>query len=186
MTATLTAPRLPEVTLPLMDLVPPGQRHYFVDRPGPAHFKRRRYDFGCSRQLMPLVRAFLSTCAAEYGPDYRHLFTLLGSELANNALEHTASGLPGGTYTLLCHRRRDGLHLTCRDSGARDGRRASLREREHLRPDPVGLDPGSQGGRGLALIDALATSWGDNGLVFYRQVWFFLDRDLTGSAWTTC
>jgi hypothetical protein len=35
------------------------------------------------------------------------------------------------------------------------------------------------------MVNALATSWGGNGVPNYRQVWFFLACDLTGSPWNT-
>ncbi|SIO85226.1 hypothetical protein BQ8420_05885 [Nocardiopsis sp. JB363] len=76
---------LPDVTLPLGELVPRFQRHYFTGSADIRFFKSRCYTFGRSVQYMPLVRAFLGTCAAERSTDYRYLFTLLGSELANNA-----------------------------------------------------------------------------------------------------
>lgn len=183
MPATAPLAALPEVTVPLGELVPPRVRHYFTGRADRAPYRTRRYDFGGSAQYMPLVRAFLDTCAAERDHDYRYLFTLLGSELANNALEHSRSGEPFGVYTLTCQRHRDGLHLTCRDQGARDGRTATPVERSYLSADPSALDLDAESGRGLALIDALATSWGDNGIPDYRQVWFFLAYDLTGSRW---
>jgi hypothetical protein len=169
-------PALPEVTVPLGELVPPRCRHYFTGRADRAHYKTRRYDFGGSAQYMPLVRAFLDTCAAERDRDYRYLFTLLGSELANNALRHSRSGQPFGVYTLTCQRTRTGLRLTCRDQGAREDRTV---------PNPKGLELAAESGRGLAMIDAFATSWGDNGIRDYRQVWFFLAYDLTDSLWNT-
>jgi anti-sigma regulatory factor (Ser/Thr protein kinase) len=178
-------PALPEVTVPLGELVPPRCRHYFTGRADRAHYKTRRYDFGGSAQYMPLVRAFLDTCAAERDRDYRYLFTLLGSELANNALRHSRSGQPFGVYTLTCQRTRTGLRLTCRDQGAREDRTAVLGRRCHLVPNPKGLELAAESGRGLAMIDAFATSWGDNGIRDYRQVWFFLAYDLTDSLWTT-
>jgi anti-sigma regulatory factor (Ser/Thr protein kinase) len=178
-------PVLPEVTLSLSDLVPPLYRHYFNGRPDRPYYKVRRYDFGGSPQLMPLVRAYLDTCAAERNPDYRYLFTLLGSELAGNALRHSRSGLPGRTYSLLCERHRDGLLLTCRDDGALSGRTLSIHDREYLTVDPGGLDPSAEAGRGLAMIDAFATGWGDNGRLSHRSVWFFLAYDLEDSLWNT-
>ncbi|WP_150244468.1 ATP-binding protein [Nocardiopsis quinghaiensis] len=178
-------PSLPEVTMSLSELVPPRCRHYFTGRVDRAHYRVRRYDFVGSAQYMPLVRAFLDTCAAERDDDYRYLFTLLGSELANNALRHSRSGQPFGVYTLTCQRTRFGLRLACRDQGARDSRPLALDQRSHLRPSPGGLDLAAESGRGLAMIDAFATSWGDNGIPDYRQVWFFLAYDLTNSLWNT-
>ncbi|WP_017604992.1 ATP-binding protein [Nocardiopsis alkaliphila] len=183
MPATAPLAVLPEVTVPLGELVPPRVRHYFTGRADRAPYRTRRYDFGGSAQYMPLVRAFLDTCAAERDRDYRYLFTLLGSELANNALEHSRSGEPFGVYTLTCQRHRDGLRLTCRDQGSKQEASVPPGRRSHLSAGPNGLDLAAESGRGLALVDALATSWGDNGIPDYRQVWFFLAYDLTGSRW---
>ncbi|MDT0330012.1 ATP-binding protein [Nocardiopsis lambiniae] len=177
-------PSLPEVTLPLGELVPRRCRHYFNPHARRPHYKVRSYEFGSSPQLMPLVRAFLDACAAERDADYRYLFTLLGSELAANALTHSLSGQPFGTFTLRCERRRTGLHLACTDQGDFSGRTTPDGEHEHLVPDSAGLEAGAESGRGLALVDALATSWGDNGIADHRRVWFFLAYDLTGNPWT--
>ncbi|MGW9350085.1 hypothetical protein [Nocardiopsis flavescens] len=118
---------------------------------------------------MPLARAFLDTNAAERDTDYRYLFNLLGF----------------GAFTLRCERRRTGMHLMCTDQGHPDGHTAPDGRREHLTADPSGLDPDAESGRGLALIDALSTSRGDNGIADHRQVWFFLAYDLTDNPWTT-
>ena len=185
MPVTTPLAALPEVTVPLGELVPPRCRHYFTGRIDRAPYRTRRYDFGGSAQYMPLVRAFLNTCAADRDGDYRYLFTLLGSELANNALEHSRSGKPFGVYTLACERTRKGLRLTCRDQGSGDGKTSTFGERSYLRACSSKLDLAADSGRGLALIDTLATSWGDNGIPDHRQVWFFLAYDLTGNPWNT-
>lgn len=183
MPALAPVPPMAQVTIALNELVPHAYRHYFNGRPDRPHYKTRRYDFGSSPLLLPLVRAFLDTCAAEHSTDYRYLFTLIGSELASNALRHSRSGLPGRSYTLLCERRRGGLRLRCRDDGVATDRMISAKERHYLSPDPGGLDPSSDSGRGLAMVDALATAWGDNGRPGHREVWFFLAHDLKDSAW---
>lgn len=178
-------PPMAEVTIALNELVPPAYRHYFNGQ-AECSYKDRRYDFGSSPLFLPLVRAFLDTCAAEQSTDYRYLFTLIGSELANNALKHSLSGQPGNSYTLLCERRRDGLRLTCRDDGVQSARTPSRSRAPHyLAPDPGGLDPSAEAGRGLAMIDALSTRWGDNGHPSFRSVWLFLAYDLTDSCWNT-
>ncbi|MBR8740817.1 ATP-binding protein [Nocardiopsis sp. MG754419] len=184
MPALAPVPPMAEVTIALHELVPHAYRHYFNGRPDRPHYQSRRYDFGSSPLLMPLVRAFLDTCAAERGSDYRYLFTLLGSELAGNALRHSRSGLPGRSYTLLCRRRREGLRLVCRDGGVDTGRRFGIRDRRYLTVDPGGLDPEAEAGRGLAMVDALATEWGDSGFTSHRAVWFFLAYDLEDSRWS--
>ena len=168
-----------EATVPLASFIRPFQRHYFSGLPERPNYRARSYDFAGVPALMPLVRAFLDTCAATESADYRYLFTLLGSELANNAIRHSLSGHPGGTYTLRVHRNKEGLHLTCHDRGG-------LRTR-NARPASAsrGLDPEAESGRGLAIVDALATDWGDNGNAEYRTVWLFLAYDLTRSGWNT-
>ena len=185
MPATAPMPPLPEVTVPLGELVPPRHRHYFTGQADIRNYKARCYSFVGSVQYMPLVRAFLNTCAATRSEDYRYLFTLLGSELANNAVEHTRSGESYGTYTFKCERLDGGLKLTCRDQGARDRTRIGFDHRSYLRSHPNGLGLAAECGRGLVLIDALATAWGDNGIPERRQVWFFLAYDLTDNLWNT-
>ena len=170
-------PALGEVTVPLTSFIQPVHRHYFSGRPERPNYRLRRYDFAGTPAVMPLVRAFLDTCAAAQSADYRYLFTLLGSELAANAIRHSLSGRPGGSYTLLAHRHRQGLHLTCRDRGG------LRRDDSRLTPKPDGLNLSAESGRGLAMVDALATEWGDNGQADFRRVWFYLAFDLAGSQW---
>ncbi|MFV2198927.1 ATP-binding protein [Nocardiopsis sp. LOL_012] len=177
---TSTPPPVPvlgEATVPLSSFIQPACRHYFSSRPERPNYRMRRYTFAGTPAVMPLVRAFLDTCAAERDRDYRYLFTLLGSEPANNALDHSLSGRPGGSYTLLAHRHRTGLHLTCDDRGGLHRRDSHLKASADS-PNP---EPGS--GRGLALVDALSTDWGDNGPADFRRVWFYLAYDPTGSRW---
>ncbi|GAA2007968.1 hypothetical protein GCM10009799_39440 [Nocardiopsis rhodophaea] len=82
--------------------------------------------------------------------------------------------------TLVAERSLDGIKLTCRDHGQAHGRGSA---RDYLRIDPAGFDTGSETGRGLVLIDAFATTWGDSGWVSHRHVWFYLAYDLRDSAW---
>ncbi|WP_338022765.1 ATP-binding protein [Allosalinactinospora lopnorensis] len=126
--------RLRSVTVPV-DLVIPWQKKHYFSTAKAVPFTRRAFDFWGEAALFPLVRAFLAGCAADQGPEYRYLFVLLGNELAANALHHTRSGQPGGTYTLRADRSPHGLILTCRDGGATDGRRYDHREHHHL-PKP--------------------------------------------------
>ncbi|MBB6122121.1 ATP-binding protein [Nocardiopsis algeriensis] len=172
-------PELGQATVPLSCFIRSAHRHYFSGRAERPGYRMRHYEFAGTPAVMPLVRAFLDTCAADQSSDYRYLFTLLGSELANNAICHSLSGRPGGSYVLKVERNREGLRLTCRDLGG-------LCERDvHLAPSPDGLDLGAESGRGLALVDALASEWGYNGNAQYRSVWFHLAYDLAGSSWNT-
>ncbi|GHC73463.1 hypothetical protein GCM10007079_07450 [Nocardiopsis terrae] len=174
---------LPEVTLPLLATVQSKHRHYFDPDSGRAPFRHRRYEFGAGPLQMPLVRAFLHTCAERQSPDYQYLFTLLGSELASNAIRHTRSGERFGHYSLTCERLRHGLRLTCQDQGTQPVGSFDADHPRHLSADPRGLDPDAEAGRGLAMIDALASEWGDNGVPITRKVWFTLAYDLTDNPW---
>ncbi|GAB3700502.1 ATP-binding protein [Nocardiopsis oceani] len=168
-----------EVTVPLTSFIQPYQSHYFSGRAERPRFRQRDYSFPGIPDLMPLTRAFLDTCAADHPADYRYLFTLLGCELAANAIRHSRSSLPGNSYELQVRRTTEGLHLTCRDQGSL----ASIGFGQ-LSPNPDGLNPEAEAGRGLAMVEALATTWGDNGLSEARNVWFFLARDLDGNPWS--
>lgn len=172
-------PSLPKATLPLWELVPAEHQHYFNHQP--ARFYRRSFEFGSSPYLLPLARAFLNTSAAGLGDDYQYVFTLLGSELATNALQHSGSGRPGGRYTLTCQRFHNGLYLACTDGGSG----SEVVDVDHLTHLPEGLCLEVESGRGLAMVDLLATTWADNGCTATRQVWFFLDFHLNGSRWNT-
>lgn len=179
MPAIAPVPPLPEVTVPLHRLIPPLYRHYFNRRPDRPNFKSRRYDFPGLPAFLPLMRAFLDTCAADQNTDFRFVFTLLGSELVGNALRHSQSGAPGGTYVLVVRRSAAGLTLVCRDQGRGDITAA---------PSPFGPvhspTPRDERGRGLAIVDALATTWGDDARAGHRNVWLHLAFDLDGSAWS--
>ncbi|GAA3754726.1 ATP-binding protein [Salinactinospora qingdaonensis] len=179
MPALAPMPPLPEVTVALDALVPPLYRHYFNRRPDRPYYLYRRYDFPGLFTFLPLVRAFLDTCAAEQNDEYRYLFTLLGTELASNAVGHTRSGRPGCNYTLVVRRGQSGLTLTCRDDGTDEP--ARLRAGSLAAFTARGAIP--QPGTGLALVDALSSSWGDRAAGSFRQVWFHLAFDLSGSAW---
>lgn len=182
--STLTAlPPMPEVTVPLRLLIPHGYEYYFNGSTDRAHYTCRAFEFRSDPVYLPLVHAFLTTCAAKQDEEYRYLFDLLGTELVGNAIKHTRSGLPGGTYTLKVDRSATGMTLTCRDSGALGERHHNPNYRSHLTAERFDERLTCEGGRGLALVDSLATAWGDNGMPSFRQVWFRLDYDLTGSAW---
>ncbi|MDT0300680.1 ATP-binding protein [Streptomonospora wellingtoniae] len=177
--------QLPSVTVPLALLIPRQKQHYF-DTIGPrTPYRSRAFTFWGDAALFPLVHAFLNGCARDRDPDYRYVFDLLGTELAGNAVRHTRSGEPGGTFTLRVDRSAAGLTLTCRDGGLPDTHLRDRRDRARLQPNPAGLraDADATAGRGLALVDALATAWGDNGVPTYRHVWFHLAYDFAGSAW---
>ena len=81
------------------------------------------------------------------------------SELAANAVLHTASGEEGGSFT---------LHI------ATYANRWQIRMDDHGGPTaPAVLTPATddEAGRGLAIVEALADAWGVVGDEYGRAVW---------------
>jgi serine/threonine-protein kinase RsbW len=87
---------------------------------------------------------------------------LLVSELATNALEHTSTGDGGKFQVTIC---RNGTSLLI---GVTDNGSAKT-------PVPGPLDPESETGRGLGLVDLIADRWGYCGGEHGRAVWFEMD-----------
>ena len=100
---------------------------------------------------------------------------LLTSELATNAIRHTASGLPAGTFEVGVHRVPGRVRVEVHDLGNLD-----------QSPHPRYRAPydTAEHGRGLDLVEALATAWGSEprGDGPGRRVWFELVWDGTGEA----
>jgi anti-sigma regulatory factor (Ser/Thr protein kinase) len=70
------------------------------------------------------------------------------SELAANAISHTRSGQPGGTFTVSVHDGGDTVRIAVTDAGST------------ARPRVRRPRPASTRGRGLALVAALSAAWG--------------------------
>src|ERR1022692_4826198 len=91
---------------------------------------------------------------------------LITSELVTNAVIHTRSGQPGGTFTLAVRAHPDEVQILVRDSGG-----PSV-------PDwTSAADPDSEHGRGLALISTIATEWGSHASQDGRSTWCLLSQD---------
>jgi anti-sigma regulatory factor (Ser/Thr protein kinase) len=85
---------------------------------------------------------------------------LICSELASNAILHSASSKPGGRFTVRAEAYEgDYLWIEVEDEGGAWGEQAVTEEC----------------GRGLHIVSALATSWGVEGDLFARVVWARLD-----------
>jgi anti-sigma regulatory factor (Ser/Thr protein kinase) len=87
---------------------------------------------------------------------------LLVSELATNAIAHTASG-HGGKYLVTVYRDQGRARVEVLDGGS--DKVPEVRSRED----------GRESGNGLALIDRIATRWGHRGGPRQRVVWFELE-----------
>lgn len=83
---------------------------------------------------------------------------LLASELVTNAIVYGA-----GDPILLLDIRQDGVHVEVHDSGPA------------VDLAPLNVGPTSVRGRGLDIVDALASSWGIEPRPVGKSVWFDLD-----------
>jgi anti-sigma regulatory factor (Ser/Thr protein kinase) len=89
---------------------------------------------------------------------------LLTSELAANAIQHTASG-QGGTFAVTICPRPPAIRICVTDGGAPAGPSIT---------SPVSL---AASGRGLAIVDTLASRWGHHAGPGGRTVWFELSTE---------
>ena len=88
---------------------------------------------------------------------------LLASELATNAVIHTASG-SGGTFAVSVRQHGAMVRIEVWDAGAVTAPVAQLPDRER------------EGGVGLGLVEAIAARWGYLGDQDGRVVWFEVER----------
>lgn len=84
---------------------------------------------------------------------------LVTSELTTNAWEHTRTGVPGGTFTVVARRRPDNaIRIEVQDDGGPSDFRSTTSTQK-------------EGGRGLGLVNALTVAWGVTGDAVSRTVW---------------
>lgn len=103
------------------------------------------------------VRRFVRTALGDVpGADD---VVLIASELAGNAIRHSASGQPGGSFTLHLATFSDCWHLRVDDQG-------SAKSPKHGQPEET-----DEVGRGLPVVDALARAWGVLGDATSWSVW---------------
>ena len=114
--------------------------------------------FAGEKRRVPEARAFVALALA--GCPARETLLTCVSELAANAVSHTSSGA-GGMFTVEVIRPADGVAIVAvTDAGS--PREPSVRHADAL----------AEGGRGLALVDALASSWGHHQAIGGgRTVW---------------
>jgi anti-sigma regulatory factor (Ser/Thr protein kinase) len=87
---------------------------------------------------------------------------LLTSEVATNAIRHTASGV-GGTFSVVVKVDRKSVKIEVHDLGAM------------TEPAFTGSGQLRESGVGLSLVEALADCWGYYGDIEGRVVWFEMD-----------
>jgi anti-sigma regulatory factor (Ser/Thr protein kinase) len=119
-------------------------------RPKRRVFPGRPDQIACARRFVSRV---LAPCPA--APDA----VLLTSELATNALQHTATGAGGDFEVIACHGP-GRIRVMITDNGS---------------PEAPALAPRTElatSGQGLMLVAALAARWGHHGDQHRRTVWF--------------
>ncbi|GAB3493887.1 ATP-binding protein [Nocardiopsis coralliicola] len=99
------------------------------------------------------VRSTLGLCPA-LGADLLDAAELLVSEIASNAVRHTRSGEDGGRFGVEVWLRDGRATVAVHDEGPRETG-ARTRPRVH----PLSADAAAEGGRGLALVEAIAQEW---------------------------
>jgi anti-sigma regulatory factor (Ser/Thr protein kinase) len=106
------------------------------------------------------VRAFVREAVEGY--PVADDVVLLASEVAANAVVHTASG-DGGTFTVVVRRGGQAVRVEIHDGGSRAS------------PVACAAEAHASSGRGLALVESLAGRWGYLGDRDGRVVWFEVD-----------
>ena len=125
---------------------------YPLPPPGPGPVRRVRVFKGEPGQV-PAARAFVAAALA--GCPARETLSACASELAANAVVHTASGA-GGVFAVEVSRPAEGMALVAVTDLGGPGEPA-------IRPGDSG-DEFAENGRGLALVAACSSRWG------YRDV----------------
>ena len=107
------------------------------------------------------ARRFVASVVGEDFPALDDLLVLV-SEVAANAVKHTASG-DGGAFEIVVWVNEGAVRVEVGDQGGASEPR--------LADDGVSADA-LTGGRGLRIVDALAAKWGHAGDELGRVVWF--------------
>lgn len=106
------------------------------------------------------VRQFVRRCTE--GCPLADDVILLASEIATNALRHTASGLDG-TFVVLVDAADGSVRVEVHDLGS------------DTAPSVCRSGSPEESGAGLALVETVADRWGFHGSPFGRVVWFEMD-----------
>lgn len=117
------------------------------------------------RHSVAVGRHWVVDTAANHGVTgmANQIVELLSSELLANAVIH---GPEGGAVGVRVSVRPDRVRVTVSDTGS-----------EHDAPVVLHRDPGALTGRGMAIVDALASRWGADGDGAGTSVWFEVDLD---------
>lgn len=121
--------------------------------PKPSHTRperQARHSFPGLPHQVGEARRWATRTLTSWGLDVPEQFTLVVTELATNAIDHTHSAGQNGRFTLRLAVHLDHIRVIVRDAGPRKGRTPTRRTPQLS----------AQHGRGLALVEAYSTAWG--------------------------
>ncbi|MEO5875014.1 MAG: ATP-binding protein [Streptosporangiaceae bacterium] len=95
------------------------------------------------------------------------------NEAATNAIEHSTSGKPGGSFTITLTWDDATLRVSVSDQGGSTFPTSSSATDDEPEGDPI--DDLVEHGRGLAIIEAMSSRWGWQSTAFGTETWFELD-----------
>ncbi len=102
---------------------------------------------------------------------------LLVSELCTNAVVHTRSGEAGGRFGVAVEWTRESVRVVVEDQGSSTAPTIGVRT-----GDPARADETDESGRGLRLVDRLASDWGTASGPGRRWVWADVPWQASGGA----
>ncbi|CAM3742321.1 ATP-binding protein [Nocardiopsis rhodophaea] len=112
---------------------------------------------------VPNTRAWLRMILCDYSSDLLWTAELCLSELVTNAIAHTRSSWIGGVVWVRVEFYPSLVRVVVRDNGS------------EKTPTVNSVDSDADGGRGLALVQALTIGFGHRGNYLGREVWFDLE-----------
>ncbi|GAA3111575.1 ATP-binding protein [Streptosporangium carneum] len=116
---------------------------------------------------VPVARRYVRDLLEAVGHARNDDALLLVTELVTNAVRHSHSGRPGGRVTVSVATHHGTLHIDVADAGSADHQPRLCSE----------VDADSGGGRGLWLVQEIASAWGWQEIPAGRVVWFQLARE---------
>jgi serine/threonine-protein kinase RsbW len=140
----------------------------------PAILRRAR-DFPGQADQVRAARRWIADLLPECDPLADVL--LLVSELCTNAVVHTRSGEAGGRFGLAVEWSRESVRVVVEDQGSPTA--PTIGERTG---DPARADEADESGRGLRLVDRLASDWGTASRPGRRWVWADVPWQAGGGA----
>ncbi|QCX73962.1 Histidine kinase-, DNA gyrase B-, and HSP90-like ATPase [Streptomyces sp. YIM 121038] len=142
-------------------------RHYQRDRRRPGGFRALRLRLPAAADAVPGARHRVRRSVIEWGwGDQVDTVELLFCELLSNAVKHASTGSGAEETVEVCVRQGDAsLIVTVDDSGSK-GTPA-------VAGSPV--DELAESGRGLLLVEAMASAWGCGRTRRGTRTWFLLD-----------